>query len=77
LSIYYRADVGPNLFDLLGALHATPGRHLPSAVEHRIDEALVLVGTQPAQASVWIERLGNRNVSISRLARNNFLISND
>src|SRR5262249_55816389 len=45
-AIHRRANKRPNRFDLLHIEHAAPWRHLSLAVEHRIDEAIMVGRTQ-------------------------------
>src|SRR5690242_21713744 len=41
-----RANVGPDRFDLVGLQDAVPRRHVVLAADDRLDEAVVLIGTQ-------------------------------
>src|SRR5262245_18171222 len=43
------SHIGPDSVDLRVVEGAAPGRHLPLAVEHRIAEAAMILGAQPAQ----------------------------
>ena len=44
-------DIGPQAVDLVGAELAVPRRHRVLAVQHRVDEARMLVGLEPAQVA--------------------------